>query len=81
MENLNKKQKEFLLYLVDIETKILETLNPYDMSETARLAIVLLDPQGWLFDDMVSPIKSYLQLLGQNENVIDLNKTSKRKRG
>jgi hypothetical protein len=39
------------------------------MSETAKLAMLILDPEGWLFDDMIVAIKDYLETLGQNENV------------
>ena len=64
---LNKKQREFLRRLRDIEIRPFATLNAYDFSNTAKLTLMLLDPQGWLFDDYVEGIKNYLQEL-DNEN-------------
>jgi hypothetical protein len=69
METLNKNQKAFLDRLIYIEPLLLKTFNGYLMSETAKLAMLILDPEGWLFDDMIVAIKDYLETLGQNENV------------
>jgi hypothetical protein len=59
MPKLNKKQKEFLRHLRNIELRPFATFNPYDLSNTAQLTLMILDTQGWLFDDFVGALKQF----------------------
>lgn len=60
MEKINVKQEYYLLQLTSIKRSILKHCDPYKLNYEAQLALLVLDGEGWLFDDMVQAIRNYL---------------------
>jgi hypothetical protein len=72
MERLNSKQEFYIKQLVSMKPSILKHCDPYKLNYEAQLALLILDGEGWLYDDMVQAIKNYFvqvkKTLGDKKN-------------